>query len=55
MEWGYFTILIIHLVIRILFIDGGIGSRSYMSKDLFAYLAYRVGFEIVEQHVIDWE
>jgi len=36
------------------FIDGGIGSRSYMSKDLFAYLAYRVGFEIVEQHVIDW-
>lgn len=30
------------------------GGRSYMSKDLFAYLAYRVGFEIVEQHVCDW-
>lgn len=29
-------------------------GRSYMSKDLFAYLAYRAGFEIVEQHVIDW-
>lgn len=31
-----------------------IGGRSYMSKDLFAYLAYRAGFEIVEQHVFDW-
>lgn len=30
------------------------GRRSYMSKDLFAYLAYRAGFEIVEQKVIDW-
>lgn len=30
------------------------GRRSYMSKDLFAYLAYRTGFEIVEQKVIDW-
>lgn len=30
------------------------GRRSYMSKDLFAYLAYRAGFEIVEQQVIDW-
>lgn len=29
-------------------------GRSYMSKDLFAYLAYRAGFEIVEQQVIDW-
>lgn len=25
-----------------------------MSKDLFAYLAYRAGVEIVEQRVIDW-
>ena len=25
-----------------------------MNKDLFAYLAYRAGFEIIEQHVIDW-
>ncbi len=30
------------------------GGRSYMSKDLFAYLAYRAGFEVVEQHVFDW-
>lgn len=30
------------------------GRRSYMCKDLFAYLAYRIGFEIVEQQVIDW-
>ncbi len=30
------------------------GGRSYMSKDLFAYLAYRAGFEIIEQNVIDW-
>ena len=29
-------------------------GRNYMSKDLFAYLAYRAGFEIVEQNVIDW-
>lgn len=32
----------------------GAGGRSYMSKDLFAYLAYRAGFEVVEQQVIDW-
>lgn len=25
-----------------------------MSKELFAYLAYHAGFEIVEQQVIDW-
>lgn len=30
------------------------GGRSYMSKDLFAYLAHRAGFEVVEQHLIDW-
>lgn len=29
-------------------------GRSYMSKDIFAYLAYRVGFDIVQQKVIDW-
>lgn len=29
-------------------------GRNYMSKDLFAYLAYRAGFEIVEQNIIDW-
>lgn len=29
-------------------------GRNYMSKDLFAYLAYRAGFEIIEQNVVDW-
>lgn len=29
-------------------------GRSFMSKELFAYLAYRAGFEVVEQEVIDW-
>lgn len=29
-------------------------GRSYMSKDIFAYLAYRAGFEIVDQQVFDW-
>lgn len=29
-------------------------GRSFMSKEVFAYLAYRVGFEIVEQQIIDW-
>ena len=26
-----------------------------MSKDLFAYLSYRAGFDVVDQKVIDWE
>lgn len=30
-------------------------GRSFMTKDVFAYLAYRVGFEIVNQQVIDWQ
>lgn len=30
------------------------GGRNYMSKDLFAYLSYRAGFDVVEQKVIDW-
>lgn len=25
-----------------------------MSKNIFAYLAYKCGFEILEQKVIDW-
>lgn len=29
-------------------------SRSFMSKKLFAYLAWRSGFEIEEQTVFDW-
>lgn len=30
------------------------GGRNFMSKELFAHLAYRAGFEVVEQRVIDW-
>lgn len=26
-----------------------------MTKEVFAYLAYRAGFEIVSQKVIDWK
>ncbi len=29
-------------------------SRSFMSKNLFAYLAHREGFSIVEQKIISW-
>lgn len=28
--------------------------RNFMSKNIFAYLAYKCGFEILEQKVIDW-
>lgn len=34
--------------------SNAVGGRSYMSADIFAYLAYRNNFEIVEQKVIDW-
>lgn len=29
-------------------------GRNFMSKTVFAYMAHRCGFEIVEQQVIDW-
>lgn len=29
-------------------------GRSFMNAQIFAYLAYRNGFEIIEQKVIDW-
>lgn len=29
-------------------------GRSFMSKDIFAYLAYRCGFQIIDQKEIDW-
>lgn len=32
----------------------GKSARNYMSKQLFAHLADRAGFLVVEQHVIDW-
>jgi len=28
--------------------------RNFMSKELFAYMAYKCGFEIIAQQVIDW-
>ena len=34
--------------------DTGIESRSFMDAKIFAYLAYRVGFEIEEQMIVDW-
>lgn len=34
--------------------SGNPGGRNFMSKELFAYLAYKAGFEIIEQQVIDW-
>lgn len=29
-------------------------GRSYMNKDIFAYLAFRCGFHVLEQKVISW-
>lgn len=29
-------------------------GRNFMSKDVFAFLAYRIGFRILDQNVIDW-
>lgn len=29
-------------------------GRSFMSKDIYAYLAYRCGFKVLEQKEIDW-
>ena len=29
-------------------------ARCFMSKDIFAYLAHRAGFKILDQKVIDW-
>ena len=34
--------------------SGNPGGRNFMTKMLFAHLAYKAGFDIVEQHVIDW-
>lgn len=35
-------------------LSSGTHMRNYMSKDIFAYLAYRTGFEVVKQEVISW-
>lgn len=29
-------------------------ARCFMDKQIIAYMAYRIGFRVVEQHVIDW-
>lgn len=34
---------------------GTIHARNYMTSDLFRYLTYRSGLEIVEQRLIDWD
>lgn len=34
--------------------DNAAESRSFMSKNIFAYLAYRAGFEIEDQRIVDW-
>lgn len=34
--------------------DTGVESRSFMNAKIFAYLAYRAGFEIEEQRIVDW-
>lgn len=34
--------------------DNAAESRSFMSKTIFAYLAYRAGFEIEDQRIVDW-
>lgn len=36
------------------FITGKCG-RNYMSKDIFAYLAYRCGLYVISQTIIDWD
>lgn len=33
----------------------GKSGRNYMSADIFAHLAYRSGFEIVESRTLDWD
>jgi hypothetical protein len=33
--------------------SGG-NQQNFMSKEIFAYMAHKCGFEILEQHIIDW-
>lgn len=30
-------------------------SRCFMGKDVFAYMAYQIGFKILKQHTLDWD
>lgn len=34
--------------------DNGTEGRSFMGKNLFAHLAYRQGFRIIEQRLLEW-
>lgn len=34
--------------------ETGKQRRSYMSKDLFAHFSDRAGFNVIQQHVLDW-
>lgn len=42
-----------HVNYKVSFANGESG-RNYMSEELFAYMAYRNGFEVIEQVLIDW-
>ena len=35
--------------------ENSVHYRNYMSADIFAYLCDRVGFNVIEQKIIDWE
>ncbi|MCM3135883.1 class I SAM-dependent methyltransferase [Paenibacillus polysaccharolyticus] len=39
---------------KISFAQGNAHGRNYLSKELFAYIAHRAGFEVIEQKEIDW-
>ena len=34
--------------------ENSVQSRSFMNEKIFAYLAYRAGFKILRQKIIDW-
>lgn len=34
--------------------ENSVQSRSFMNRNIFAYLAYRAGFKILDQKIIDW-
>lgn len=44
----------LHSDYKISFSNSPYHSRNYMSKEIFAYLAYRAGFKILEQQKIKW-
>lgn len=44
----------LHSDYKLSYVNSPFGGRNYMSKEIFAYLAYRVGFQIIDQKVFDW-